>query len=146
MARSEGRQRQGKHQPNGKWISAHKKLAIVLRDHEQCMYCGVDTTTLPAADVTLDHLIPRSVLAEINERTPGAVVSILGVATTTADKPNEAQNLVVACRSCNSSRRDKAVEEFAPGGALDRIRRQIVKAINPQLAKAIIENRLEVTR
>jgi 5-methylcytosine-specific restriction endonuclease McrA len=143
---SKGRERQGKHQPNGKWITAHKKLAIVMRDHEQCAYCGVDVTTLAAADVTLDHLIPRSILAEINERMPDSPVELLGVVTLVSSKPNDARNLVVACRPCNSSRGAKTLGDFAPGGALIRIAQLIQKPLNTALAKEILANRIEVTR
>lgn len=80
------------------------------------MYCGTDLRHAEAANVTLDHLTPRS----------------LGGS-------NDATNLVTSCRSCNSSRGNRSLEDFAPGGALDRIAVQIAIALNIPLAKAIIE-------
>lgn len=100
------------------WIRKGKRLAIYIRDGFACAYCGTDLRDARPATVTLDHLTPRS----------------LGGG-------NEASNLVTACLSCNSSRGNRALEDFAPGGALDRIARLRVAPLNMALARAIIAGR-----
>jgi hypothetical protein len=51
------------------------------------------------------------------------------------------RNLITACRSCNSARQNKAVKDYAPGGAIDRIKRQIRRKLNIELAKSIIKSK-----
>lgn len=110
-----GKARQGQAQPKGRWIRAEKRLAIYIRDGFACAYCGRDLRNAAPADVTLDHLLPRS-----------------------AGGTNDATNLVTACRSCNSSRQDKPWIDYATGGARDRIEQLRHAALNIELAKAII--------
>lgn len=105
-------------QHGSKWIRPEKRLAIYIRDGFECAYCGTDLRDAAPASVTLDHLTPRS----------------LGGA-------NDATNLVTACRACNSSRGARALEDFAPGGALVRIAKLIAQPLNVTLARAIIEDR-----
>jgi hypothetical protein len=112
---SAGKLRQGAAQAAGCWIRPAKRLAIYMRDDFSCMYCGRDLHSADAADVTLDHLVCRS-----------------------HGGSNEADNLVTACRSCNSARGAKSVEEYAPGGALERIALARIIPLNVKLAKAII--------
>lgn len=98
-----------------KWIRKDKRLAIVLRDGVQCVYCGRDLRGAEPREVTLDHLLPRC-----------------------AGGTNEATNLVTACLSCNSSRGAKPWVDFAPGGAKDRIEQLRHMPLNRKLAKAFI--------
>jgi 5-methylcytosine-specific restriction endonuclease McrA len=98
-----------------KWITRERRLALYIRDGFACAYCGTDLRNARPAEVTLDHLVCR--------------VSGGG---------NESANLVTACRSCNSSRGDRSYEDFAPGGAQDRIAHLIAQPVNIELAKAII--------
>lgn len=99
----------------GGWISKHKRLAIYLRDKFACCYCGEDLHNAHRSNVTLDHIQPRS-----------------------KNGNNDASNLITACKSCNSARGNKAVEDYAPGGALERIEANRHLPLNIALAKAII--------
>ena len=103
------------HQPTGQWIRSEKRLALYLRDEFRCLYCGTNLKGAAPADVTLDHLLPKS-----------------------AGGSNDATNLITACRPCNSSRQDKPWVDFATGGAIDRIRTRIAQPLNIPLAKALI--------
>lgn len=80
------------------------KLArrIAARDGHCCVYCGA-TAASSGAHLHLDHLLPRA----------------LGGADT-------ADNLVVACRSCNSSRQDTRLAPWCRSIGLDprAVRRQ----------------------
>jgi len=69
-----------------KWIRREKRWAIYMRDNWTCVYCEQENVAL-----TLDHVHPRE----------------LGGG-------NEAGNLVTACRTCNTTRRQTPIEEFAP--------------------------------
>lgn len=60
-----------------------KYMHIFERDGFRCHYCGADTP------LTVDHIVPRS------------------RGGSEADS-----NLVTACRSCNSSKRNKSYDEF----------------------------------
>jgi 5-methylcytosine-specific restriction endonuclease McrA len=98
-----------------KWIRPERRLAIYLRDDFACCYCGCDLKTKGPEEVALDHLVCR-----------------------VHGGGNENSNLITACRSCNSARSDRPWENYATGGAQDRIRVQILKPINLPLAKALI--------
>jgi CRISPR/Cas system Type II protein with McrA/HNH and RuvC-like nuclease domain len=98
-----------------KWIRPERRLAIYIRDGFCCAYCGRDLRAARAAEVTLDHLTPRS-----------------------QGGHNKETNLVLACLSCNSSRGDKPWMQYATGGAIERIRSCRMRKINVELAKAII--------
>lgn len=106
------------HQPVGRWIRVERRLAIYLRDSFECQYCGTSLRNSPAAEVTLDHLIPRS---------------------NGGDNTNA--NLVTSCRRCNSQRGSKPWLQYATGGAIDRINRQRYLPLNIALARAIIEDK-----
>jgi len=102
-----------------KWISKAARLALYIRDGFACAYCGRDLREAPAREVTLDHLDPRvSVLCPRERRNPA--------------------RLVTACLRCNSSRKDRPWTEFATGGAVDRIRRQVRRKLNLDLARSIL--------
>lgn len=116
---SEGKRRAGAAQPKGRWIRAERRLALYLRDGLACVYCGLDLRDAAPADVTLDHLLPRS-----------------------AGGTNDATNLVTACRSCNSARGARPWVNYATGGARDRIEQLRNSPLNMALAKAIIEDRV----
>lgn len=78
--------------PNGKyqgskWIRRERRLAIYIRDGFACAYCGA--TLEDGATLTLDHIIPHS----------------NGGST-------QSDNLITACRKCNSARGDRNVLEF----------------------------------
>jgi hypothetical protein len=103
------------HQPTGCWIRPAKRLAIYLRDGFTCAYCGRDLHNVAPADITLDHLTPKS-----------------------EGGSNKEENLVTACRSCNSARGAKSWTDYAPGGAIERIVAQIEKALDMDLARALI--------
>jgi len=106
----------GKRLNGGAWIRAEKRLAIYLRDGFACAYCGADLRDRCPKEVTLDHLKCR-----VNGGT------------------NEERNLVTACRSCNSARGTKSWTDYATGGAVERIRRQIRRKLNVELAKSILD-------
>jgi 5-methylcytosine-specific restriction endonuclease McrA len=92
------------------------RLAIVLRDGFRCVYCRRDLRSAAPKVITLDHL----------------VLSIQGGSS-------EATNLVTACRSCNSSRRDQPWIEFAAKfRAVRRIKRLVISETNPELARALL--------
>ena len=112
---SVGSSRQGQAQPAGRWIRVEKRLALYIRDGFGCAYCGRDLRGCAPADVTLDHLLPRS-----------------------AGGTNDATNLITACRACNSSRQDKPWIDFAPGGARDRIEQLRHSPLNMDLARALL--------
>jgi hypothetical protein len=112
---SVGKLRQGKCQAAGCWIRKERRLAIYMRDGFHCCYCGCDLRGSAAADITLDHLTPRS-----------------------AGGDNGNTNLVTACRSCNSARGAKVWTDYATGGAVERIGTLRLAAVNVVLAKALI--------
>ncbi len=115
MTTTERKRARSPQQPTGCWIVPARRLAIYIRDGFACAYCGTDLKNAAPRDVTLDHLLPRS----------------LGGS-------NASGNLVTACRSCNSSRGNKAWMDFAPGGAIERITRLQIAYVNVPLAKSII--------
>ena len=117
---SNGKRRQGTAQPRGRWIRAEKRAAIYERDGWACAYCGRgprDRQDAHQAHVvlSLDHLVPRS-----------------------QGGTNEPRNLVSACISCNSSRRDRDWREFAPGGAQERIGWLIEQPLDIETGRAIV--------
>ena len=117
---SVGKRRQGKAQASGQWCRSDLRLALYLRDRFACLYCGRDLSDAAPADITLDHLLPRS-----------------------AGGSNEATNLVTACRSCNSARGAKPWLDYATGGAHDRIEQQRHRPLNRKLAKAILAGEID---
>lgn len=100
---------------SGHWIHKATRLAIYLRDDFSCSYCGNDLSTANRRDVHLDHLKPRSKGGE--------------------DLP---RNLVTACGKCNSKRQDRPWRQYATGGAVARIERQVRRRLNLDLARALI--------
>ena len=114
---------------NGRnWIRPEKRLALYLRDGLACVYCGASLED--GAQLTLDHLRPVS--------KGGA---------------NEASNLVTACHTCNSDRKNRTVRGFcrAVASELDRgvaareieqhVRRCAARTFNTQAARTLIAQR-----
>lgn len=96
-----------------KWITPKRRLAIYLRDGMTCIYCLRDLHGADKRDVTLDHLV------------------------TGHDKGNNgSENLVTACRSCNSSRQDKPLRRFAGPETRANIRRNVRRSMTPYIALA----------
>lgn len=100
----------------GGWIRPVKRLAIYIRDGFQCAYCGCALRNADPRNVTLDHLQPRC-----------------------EGGTNHESNLITACRSCNSARGAKPWQEYATGGAVERIERLVLEALNMGFAQAILD-------
>ena len=96
-----------------KWIRPDKRLAIMMRDGFQCQYCGACVEDGIA--MTLDHITP---------------VHYYG--------SNKASNLITACMSCNSRRRDSSITRFLVG---NRGHVNIIRTINRQRVKPIKKHR-----
>jgi 5-methylcytosine-specific restriction endonuclease McrA len=108
------------------WIRREKRLAIYLRDGVHCSYCGTDLRGARPCDMGLDHL-------ESQDECKGR-----GNCTRSGKSMNHESNLVLACRSCNSSRQSMPWRQFATGGAVDRILRNRRRVLNMELARAIV--------
>lgn len=106
-----------------RWIRPCRRLALYIRDEFTCLYCGTNLKNSPAEDITLDHLVPR------NPNVPHG------------NGGNDNTNLVTACRSCNSQRKDRPWIDYATGGAADRINTRRYQPVNLDLAKALLEDR-----
>lgn len=114
--RSARNHRAGKNQPKGgSWLPKWKRLAILIRDRFQCLYCGRDLRDAGPRQIHIDHIVCR-------ER---------------GGKDTE-DNLGTSCCSCNCSKQHKPCEEFATPAARRRIRRQLAKPLNEALAREII--------
>ena len=70
-----------------KWCRPERRLALYLRDGFACIYCGVNADD--GAALSLDHVLPRE----------------LGGS-------NKGENLVTACVSCNSAKRNLVNREW----------------------------------
>jgi 5-methylcytosine-specific restriction endonuclease McrA len=68
------------------WIRREKRIAIYRRDNHTCVYCGREVATEVA---TLDHVLACEIGGDNSEK-----------------------NLVTACLSCNSSKRDLPLAKF----------------------------------
>jgi 5-methylcytosine-specific restriction endonuclease McrA len=112
----------------GKWIRQDKRLAIYLRDGLSCVYCGA-TFERGDTQLTLDHVTSQSM-----------------------GGGNDADNLVTACKSCNSKKQDKSIRAFvaylkAEGadaeGLAARIRKHTKRSLRKyrKIAKAVIKAR-----
>lgn len=69
-----------------KWLSASKRNLVALKTNGLCGYCGSDVDT---SSCTVDHINPKA--------QGGA---------------NQVSNLVIACKSCNSSKRSLSIEDY----------------------------------
>lgn len=109
-----------------KWIRPEKRHAIYERDGYKCCYCGRHAEAADAhAVLTLDHVTPRE----------------LGGG-------HEAGNLVTACLTCNSARRDlpmaRWIRHLASNGAdvtgmAGRVRRQTSRPVTRTMVAAARE-------
>lgn len=98
-----------------KWIRPERRFAIYARDGFECVYCLVDVTVTGA---TLDHVVCREAMGT-----------------------HASDNLVTACVSCNSRRRDKAIHLFATEAQLVRVWRQTRKPVDIALGKRLVAAR-----
>lgn len=107
------------------WIRPEKRLAIYLRDRFRCIYCLSDLHGADPRDLTLDHVRCHS-----------------------DGGSNSESNLVLACRSCNSSRQDAPLARFAGPETRANIRRNCRRSLRPylKLAKAIMAGEMEYDR
>jgi 5-methylcytosine-specific restriction endonuclease McrA len=85
-----------------KWIRPAKRRRIYERDGWQCCYCGVNMEHEVASKRTLDHIIPRA-----------------------HGGSNHENNLVTACITCNSSRKDAPLVEQMLEKALEWAMREL---------------------
>jgi len=79
-----------------KWMSKEDKYGTKEQRRDiwnktggRCYYCGVALNPFTPGGLTYDHMIPQS-----------------------RDGEHLIENLVLACKSCNSSKNDKTVEEY----------------------------------
>ena len=89
-------------------ISKKRKLSIINDNRGRCWYCGAGESE------TLDHIIPIS-----------------------KGGSDEDCNLVPCCKSCNSSKRDLALEDFRYAEAWKLTKYS--EAVNHIAAKLLIE-------
>lgn len=89
------------------------RLAIYIRDGFKCVHCQKDLRTSKPAELSVDHVVCKS-----------------HGGTDTAD------NLVLACTSCNAKRQDKTLLEFADRNGRRRVYRRLLKPIAPYRAIA----------
>jgi len=113
MTCTERKKKCSPHQPTGCWIRSEKRLAIYLRDEFRCVYCGANMHGAAPADLTLDHVRPKS-----------------------RGGSNEASNLVTACKSCNCARQDGAIDRHTRKTIRRQTRRQLGRYL--RLAKNLI--------
>jgi hypothetical protein len=111
------------------WIRRAKRVAIYLRDRFRCAYCGCNLRGALPHEMGLDHLIPQA------HCPTGLLPSGLSL--------HHESNLVTACRTCNSSRRDTPWATFARfmdgEEAVRRILNSRKRKLNIVLAQAIID-------
>ena len=91
------------HKNGSKWIAIARRWQIYARDNHACVYCG------SSQDLTLDH-----VDASRRKTWRGRDIE---------DHSND--NLVTCCRSCNSKKHTKSLEQFAPPAIVAKVRLQL---------------------
>ena len=91
------------HKNGSKWIAVERRWQIYSRDNHACVYCG------SSQDLTLDHVDPTR-----RKTWRGRDIE---------DHSND--NLVTCCRSCNSKKFTKSLEEFAPSAIVAKVRLQL---------------------
>jgi 5-methylcytosine-specific restriction endonuclease McrA len=72
-----------------KWINKRRRTRIYARDGYRCVYCEALGGSTEAERLSLDHLRPLS-----------------------RGGSNRSDNLVTACKSCNSARGDRSLRSF----------------------------------
>lgn len=107
----------------GVCVRPEKRLAIYLRDHFTCTYCGKDLHGAKSSNITLDHVIANA----------------LGGSQDPA-------NLVTVCRTCNSKRKDLPLRQFVTPEVLKRVRRQTRRSYKRYhgLAKALLAQQFTI--
>lgn len=90
-------------QPSGTWIKKHKRLAIYELDGMKCLICDCDLSDVNEEERTLDHVEPK--------------------ASHDLPKPNDAANLLTACRECNCARQHRSLEEFVGVAKATKLRK-----------------------
>lgn len=102
------------------WIRDERRIAIYVRDHYRCVYCGAGER------LTLDHVNPRS------------TAGVLG-------RANGSGNLVTSCRPCNrekgETRLGRWVRRRFNGTApqiISHVARQVVQPVDLGRAKQLI--------
>lgn len=74
---------------SGNWLRLSKRLGLYLRDGMACVYCQRPSHHALGQDgFSVDHVIPRN------------------------GGNNQAANLVTCCTKCNSSKKDRDLEEW----------------------------------
>ncbi len=107
-----------KHQVKN-WIRKWRRLAIYIRDEFTCVYCSRNLKYALSAEISLDHLVPKC-----------------------EGGSNHSSNLVTACHSCNSDRRDQDWREFCKSiWRQAYIESQTRLPINIELAKELVNDR-----
>ncbi len=115
-----------------RFITPEKRLAIYIRDGFTCCYCGKDLKNAHRDDINLDHLV----CAKRDKRKNFSVKKLENGLSV-----NHETNLVTACMLCNKRRGMKSWKDYATGGAIDRINKQIAQPLNIALAKAIFADK-----
>lgn len=128
MTREEYCRRPGR---SSKWIRREKRVAIYIRDGFRCMYCGEDLRDAKPHQMGLDHLEPQN---ECKRR---------GNKTRSGKSMHHESNLVTACATCNCSRQDMPLHRFAAPGAIKRIRRNVRRKLNMDLARAMVRGEVD---
>jgi len=108
------------------WCAPATRLAIYLRDGFACVWCGAPVES--DVILTLDHCIPRS-----------------------KGGSNTPNNLVTACRRCNSARGARPMTIFAtvvaeyieadPADVMRRVRRSRERVLPRAEAKVLLDRR-----
>lgn len=107
------------------WIKPERRLAIYMRDHFQCVACGVDMEDMDPNMVTLDHVLSKHTYSKL---TPAEQLAFGSV--------NKTSNLVSCCKPCNSSKQDRDV--YSTMGAMKRVQYATRQPINIKLAKQLV--------
>lgn len=76
--------------------SREERREVSARSFGYCIYCGYKTE--PTTPVAIDHLIPLR-----------------------KDGPHGIENCFLACRSCNSSKSDRSLDEFRHNCAIKKL-------------------------
>jgi hypothetical protein len=96
------------------WCRNSKRLAIYMRDNFSCMLCGKQCA---AHELTLDHIIPHGCGGSNNEN-----------------------NLITACHTCNSTRRDEELINFVDYDTFYRIVKHVeLMPVNRNLALRLLD-------
>ena len=97
------------------------RLAIYLRDRMRCLYCNTDLLLASRDKMGLVHLVSANASDRVPDNTPS--------------------NLITACQSCNSSRKDQPWENFASTEAAELIEQRRHAPLDRlrKLAKSMIE-------